>query len=263
MAQTTVRMPSRSRSISVRGRRDACGLEALGRCRPRRRCRRASPTRPSVASSRFILRSASAQVLGNDPENWATPSRIRPSRPTMPTPSARSELRSIERRCGVPMSWGDGRWRARTMSSSGVVPLVEDAGGVGPPEDVAAAVGPRHPDVLADGERDVAAAAVDLLGQLDAGGRRPDDQHAAVVQIVGVAIRLRGHGRDAVGEPGGDRRDDRHAAGAGGDDHGRAPPDAAVGGDLVAVAERGHSRHRGAAQHRSGDRSRRSRRSGR
>ena len=177
-----------------------------------------------VASSRFILRSASVQVLGNEPENWATPSRIRPSRPTMLTPRSRSELRSIERRCGVPMSWGDGRWRARTMSSSASYALVEDAGGVGPPEDVAAAVGARHPDVLADGQRDVATAAMDLLGELDPGGRRPDDQHAAVVQIVGAAIRLRGHGRDR--RRGARRRSAgrRRRCTRRWRDHGRAPP---------------------------------------
>ena len=75
----------------------------------------------------------------------------------------------------------------------GVVPLVEDACRAGPPEDVAAAVGPRHPDVLADGQRDAATAAPDLLGQLDPGGRCPDDQDATIVQIVGAAIRLWGH----------------------------------------------------------------------
>ena len=66
-----------------------------------------------------------------------------------------------------------------------VVPLVEDACCVGPPEDVAAAVGPGHPDVFADGQRDVATAAMDLLGELYPGGRRPDDQHATEVQVVG------------------------------------------------------------------------------
>src|SRR3954465_11582033 len=93
-----------------------------------------------------------------------------------------------------------------------VVPLVEDAGCVGPPEDVAPAVGPRHPDVFADGERDGATAAMDLLRELHPGRRRPDNQHATDWQIVGVAIRLWGHRRDSVREPGGDRWDDRHAA---------------------------------------------------
>ena len=72
----------------------------------------------SLASSRFIFRSASAQVLVSDPENWATPSTTRPSRPTISIPSSASELMPIERRSGEPISCGDGSPRARTMSSS-------------------------------------------------------------------------------------------------------------------------------------------------
>ena len=41
-----------------------------------------------VETSRFSLRSASAQVFGNDPENWATPSRM----PTEPADDADPEI---------------------------------------------------------------------------------------------------------------------------------------------------------------------------
>ena len=66
-----------------------------------------------------------------------------------------------------------------------VVAFVEHAGGVHPPEDVAPAVGPWHPHVLADGERDRAAASLDLVGQLDARRRGADDEHAALVEAAG------------------------------------------------------------------------------
>ena len=69
-----------------------------------------------------------------------------------------------------------------------VVALVPDARGVHPPQHVAAAIGPRQPHVLADRERHRPAGAVDFIGQLHAGGRRADDQHAAVGQLVGIAV---------------------------------------------------------------------------
>ena len=43
---------------------------------------------------------------------------IVPRRPTTSTPSAASALRSSDRRSGVPISCGDGTWRARTRSST-------------------------------------------------------------------------------------------------------------------------------------------------
>ena len=64
-----------------------------------------------------------------------------------------------------------------------VVALVEHAGGVEPPEDVAAAIGPRHAHVLADGEGHLPPAAVDLVGQLHAGGRATDDEHPGVGEL--------------------------------------------------------------------------------
>ena len=93
-----------------------------------------------VASSRFILRSASAHVLGNDPENWATPSRSRPSRPTIRTPAITQRV-EVDR---APLRRADQLGRGEMAGADDVVelvvPLVEDAGRVGPPEDVAAAV---------------------------------------------------------------------------------------------------------------------------
>ena len=86
-----------------------------------------------------------------------------------------------------------------------VVALVEHAGGVHPPLDVPAAVGPGRPDVLAHGQRDRAARAVDLVGELDAGRRGADHQHAALLELVGVAVAHRrerpDRRRHGLGEP--------------------------------------------------------------
>ena len=64
-----------------------------------------------------------------------------------------------------------------------VVALVEHTGGVQPPEDVATPIGPWQPDVFAYRERDWAAAGQDLVGQLDARRRSPDDEHAAIGEL--------------------------------------------------------------------------------
>ena len=82
-----------------------------------------------------------------------------------------------------------------------VVALVEQARRVHPPQDVPAPVGPRHPHVLADGERDRPPGAVQLLGDLDPARRGADDQHAAVGQPVGVAVVRGGHRGDPGGHP--------------------------------------------------------------
>ena len=69
-----------------------------------------------------------------------------------------------------------------------VVALVEHAGRLHPPVDVATPVhaGPAH--VLADGQRDRTTRALDLVGDLHAGRRRADDQHPALGELVGVAV---------------------------------------------------------------------------
>ena len=69
-----------------------------------------------------------------------------------------------------------------------VVALVQHAGRVQPPHDVPAAVHAWQPDVTADGEGDRAARPLDLVGQLDAGRGRADDQHPAVVELAGIAV---------------------------------------------------------------------------
>ena len=91
-------------------------------------------------------------------------------------------------RSGVPTSCGDGSRRARGQVVDLVVALVPDARRVHPPQHVAAAIRARQPHVLADGERHRPAGAVDLVGELHAGRRRADDEHAAVGQLPGIAV---------------------------------------------------------------------------
>ena len=75
--------------------------------------------------------------------------------------------------------------RLNQVESQELRALVEHAGGFHPPEDVATSIGARHPHVFADGKGDLPSAAVDLVGELQAGGRSTDDEHAAVVELVG------------------------------------------------------------------------------
>ena len=44
--------------------------------------------------------------------------------------------------------------------------------------------------MAADCQHDLAAGASELVGDLHAGGGRPDDEHAAVGQVAGVAVAL-------------------------------------------------------------------------
>ena len=64
--------------------------------------------------------------------------------------------------------------------------LVEETECFHPGLDVAAAITPRQPDVLAHGQRDVPARAPDFVGELHAGRRRAHHQHAAIVEIQGA-----------------------------------------------------------------------------
>ena len=95
-----------------------------------------------------------------------------------------------------PTSWSEGTLRPRVDVVDLVVAVVEHAGGVHPPLDVPAAIDARHPHMLADRKRHRAARAVDLVGELDAGRRRADDEHAARLELIGVAILHRRQHRD-------------------------------------------------------------------
>ena len=105
-----------------------------------------------------------------------------------------------------------------------VVQLVIHARGVHPPQDVAASIGARRADMLADGQRDVAARAPDLVCELCARGGRAHDQHAAVGKVGRSPIP---GGRDlqkASGQRTGKRWHLRHVERAGGDHHRAALP---------------------------------------
>jgi hypothetical protein len=89
----------------------------------------------------------------------------------------------MSRRSAYPASWNDGQVARAVEVLHLVVRLVVQARGVHPPLDVAAAIGARRAYVFADGERNVATGAADLVGQLRPGGRGADDQDAALGQF--------------------------------------------------------------------------------
>jgi len=66
---------------------------------------------------------------------------------------------------------------------------VHEAGLVHPPFDVSAAIGAGHADVFTCGQRDLATRALQLTGELHAGGRCTNDEHIAVRELLRVAIR--------------------------------------------------------------------------
>ena len=116
-----------------------------------------------------------------------------------------------------------------------VVPLVPHARVVHPPQHVAAAVDAGHPHVLADREDHLAAGPLQLGGELHAGRRRADHEHAALGERVGPAVVERRDlddlRRHALAEPG----HVRAVAGAARQHH-RAGAELAVArGQVVAV----------------------------
>ena len=156
----------------------------------RRRQSRLAPRAHSskVSSSRSIFRSASANRLRRPPENSARPSRMAASRPTISTPAALSALRSSVDALGR----ADQLRRRQPARARQVVDLV-----VALIPDARRSIHhstsrPRYvrgsrtcsPTDSVTGRPD----AMDLVGQLHAGRRRADDEHAAVGQLIGIAI---------------------------------------------------------------------------
>ena len=117
-------------------------------------------------------------------------------------------------------------------------PLGEHAHPIHPPEDIAPTPVARHPRMSADGQRHIASAAAQLVGDLDAGSGGADDEHAALGKRSGRTV-LRGmqveHTRvDCAGNA----RDEGQIALTGGDDDRAGTPAAA------ARASRGRRRAR-------------------
>ena len=93
--------------------------------------------------------------------------------------------------------------------------------------------------MTADSQRDLAAGALDLVGELHAGGRGADDQDAAVGQIVGTPV-VRGRHLPNVWRETAARRGNRGPiAVAGRHDDGRGRRQhTAIGDDAEAVTRR-------------------------
>ena len=71
--------------------------------------------------------------------------------------------------------------------------FIEDSGLMHPPEDVASAVAPRHPHVLAHRDRDRSTRAADLVRELNTGCGGSDDENRSVIEVIRGAIRHRRH----------------------------------------------------------------------
>ena len=180
------------------------------------------------------------------PEATGEQRRAVPDR-SQPTPDLDADgLQRVQVEAGA-LRRADELWRRHVAGPGDVVhlveALVEQAGRVHPPEDVPAPVGPGHAHVLADGDRDGTAGAVDLLGELQPGGRRADHEDATVVELRRVLVvhrrercHARRHGRRVVGHG-------RQVAAAAGQDHGASTPRPVVALDDVATVVRAHRRH--------------------
>ncbi len=206
-----------------------------------------------VSSRRPSLRSASSHLFRSDPEICARPSRTPASLSDHLHADAHERVEVV----GGPLG-GAGELHRRHPARSHevvhlVVALVEHAGRVHPPVDVATPVHAGSSHVLTDRQGDRPARALELVGDLHAAGRRSHHQHAPLGQLVGVPVarrRERVHRRrHGVGE----RRHARDVERPRRQHHGEAVPHALVGRDAVPAVGAAHRRHRRAGLHRGGD----------
>ena len=198
MAQTTVRMPSARRSIDVgasAGQRK--GWKGSGGPTSASRPVRAAKT--SIRWTRRARRASAATV-------WATRSSAKATRaPSAPggaadePHAARLEGGQVEGRAVGPAHELERGLAAGDREVEDLVGrLVEDAHRVEPPEDVPPAVDARQPRVTAHRERHGPARGVDLVGELDARRRGPDDEDAALGELARVPVAARHHLDDVV-----------------------------------------------------------------
>ena len=96
--------------------------------------------------------------------------------------------------------------------------------------------------VGADRQCDRPARTVDLVGELDAGRRRPDDEHTTIVQLVRTAILHRRHDSDVRRDRTCERRHVGDVAGPRREHDRRSPPRPLIGVDDIAVRRRPHRR---------------------
>ena len=160
------------------------GAPPLPAASPARSCAHSS----KVSSRRFIFRSASANMFRSPPEKSARPSRNAENRPTSSTPIA---LRAFRSRV-VRVRRTDELRRGQTPRTGQIVDLVvrliPHPRPIHPPQHIASAVPARQADVLPDCERHRSPRAVNLSGELHAGGRRTDDERTPVGQLGRIVI---------------------------------------------------------------------------
>ena len=156
---------------------------------PTRSPRPCSSTWASMrSSSRACLRSAALIRFASEPENWARP-RATPTKPAGELDARRGQRGQVE---GAPLRRAHQLQRRQPPGPDQVldlvVALVEDAQLVHPPVDVAAAVGPRHPHVVADRDGHRPPGPPQLVGDLHARRRGAHDQHRARRDLPGLAV---------------------------------------------------------------------------
>ncbi len=108
---------------------------------------------------------------------------------------------------------------------------------------------PRQSNVLADREPHVAPRTHDFLGQLHAARRCTDHQHAAPLELVGIAISERRDGSDLRRQLLPQRRNRRPVARTARQHDRGTPPLAAIGDYAVAVGGSSHRTHMGVGLH--------------
>ncbi len=194
-----------------------------------RRSRVRRRTRPSRSRSRVLLEVGVGEQVG-EPAGELRPPAVDAHQPADHVDAAGTQRVEVER---AVLRAADELQRRQPAGPVDVVDLVvalvELADRIHPPVDVPAAVASREADVLADGDHHVATAAPELVGDLDARGRRTDHQHAAVVELRRVAVAQRRQLADGRRQLGGQRRHPRLAGRSRrGDDRG-ARPGALVG----------------------------------
>ena len=168
-------------------------------------------------------------MLRSDPANCVLPSSAMPARrPTRLTPTVGQRVEVEGGAVGRAGELQRGNSPRPRDVVDLVVALVVHAGGVHPPFQVLAAVDARRPDVLADRQGDLTPRTLELLGDLGAARRGAHDQHAAVGDLGGIAVRLRRELGDRRGDADGEVGDARDVARARSQHDGPAAPVAVV-----------------------------------
>lgn len=148
------------------------------------------------------------------------------------------------RRSAVPTSWGGGNVPGPHQVVDLVPSLIEHTGAIEPPHDVLPAVDPGETHVLTDGQSHRSPGEVDLLCDLDAGGRSADYKDPTLPQLTRVPVFEWSQRLDRGGHLGGQGGNVGEIEATTGDGNGRCCPHPPVCDHLPALvigSQRGDS----------------------